>query len=299
MNYRQLGQSAIRISELSFGCMSLKSDNPNASKVIHQAIEHGVNFFDTADLYEFGLNEELLAAALEGHRKDVYVATKVGNEWTSSKDGWNWNPSKEYILRGAEGSLKRLRTDYIDLYLLHGGTINDPIDETIEAFEILRDQGKIRAYGISSIRPNVIKEYVKRSNIAAVMMQYSLLDRRPEEEILELLGKNDISVIVRGALAKGLLIDKPVKPYLELSLERVQQIQNTTSAIANNDKLKNSQVATGYVLNNKAIATAAVGFRTVEQVSDLLDGYYEHSLSPASYQSLATSPAQQFYTQHR
>ncbi|HCI69569.1 MAG TPA: oxidoreductase, partial [Balneola sp.] len=86
--------------------------------------------------------------------------------------------------------------------------------ETIEAFEILQEQGKILNYGISSIRPNVIEEWIKRSNMSSVMMQYSLLDRRPEEECLDMLNKSDISVITRGTLAKGMLIDKPAKEYL-------------------------------------------------------------------------------------
>src|SRR5699024_9731546 len=95
--------------------------------------------------------------------------------------------------------------DYIDIYQLHGGTIDDPIDETIEAFEELVKEGYIRYYGISSIRTNVIKEYIQKSNIINVMMQYSLLDRRPEEEVLDLLNANQISVVTRGSLAKGML----------------------------------------------------------------------------------------------
>ena len=140
-----------------------------------------------ADLYDKGENEKLIGAALKEKRKDVIIATKVGNQWRADGSGWDWNPRKEYILSCVEGSLQRLNIDYIDLYQLHGGTIQDPIDETIEAFELLVQQGKIRYYGISSIRPNVIREYVKRSNIVSVMMQYSLLDRRSEETCLPLL----------------------------------------------------------------------------------------------------------------
>ncbi|BBP90484.1 hypothetical protein BsIDN1_41020 [Bacillus safensis] len=92
---------------------------------------------------------------------------------------------------------------------MHGGTIDDPIDETIEAFEELVEEGVIRYYGISSIRPNVIKEYAKKSNIVSVMMQYSLLDRRPEEWF-SLLEEQSISVVARGPLAKGLLTEKPL-----------------------------------------------------------------------------------------
>ncbi len=99
-------------------------------------------------------------------------------------------------------SLKRLNTDRIDVYQLHGGTIEDPIEETISAFEQLVQQGKIRYYGISSIRPNVIREYVLRSNIVSVMMQYSLLDRRPEEECLPLLAQKDIGVLARAVWLK-------------------------------------------------------------------------------------------------
>src|SRR5439155_6440883 len=120
---------------------------------------------------------------------------------------------------------------YIDLYQLHGGTINDPIDDSIEAFELLKQQGKIRFYGVSSIRPNVIREWIKRSSIVSVMMQYSLLDRRPEEACLDLLLQNNIGVVTRGSLAQGLLLGKPLKPYLGFSEE---QVQKAADAIRNN-----------------------------------------------------------------
>ena len=122
-----------------------------------------------------------LVRALGARRKEVILATKVGNVWDKNGKTWHWNPSKKYILSAVEQSLKRLGTDYIDLYQLHGGTIEDPIDETIDAFETLVASGKIRYYGLSSIRPNVIRAYVKKSNITSVMLQYSLLDRRSEE----------------------------------------------------------------------------------------------------------------------
>lgn len=108
------------------------------------------------------------------------------------------DPSKAYIKEAVKHSLRRLQTDYIDVYQLHGGTIDDPIDETIEAFEELQQEGVIRYYGISSMRPNVIREYVKRSRIVSVMMPYSLLDRRAEEWF-PLLKQHHISVIARTA----------------------------------------------------------------------------------------------------
>src|SRR5699024_5881967 len=107
---------------------------------------------------------------------------------------WFWDPRKQYIEEAVHASLKRLQTDYIDLYLLHGGTIDDPIDETIEAFENLKEKGLIRAYGISSIRPNVIRSYLKHSSIDAIMMQYSILDRRPEM-LLDDIHQQQVSVL--------------------------------------------------------------------------------------------------------
>ncbi len=136
------------------------------------------------------------------------LATKVGNRIIPGQDGWVWDASKAYIMEAVKQSLRRLGTDYIDLYQLHGGTLEDPIDETIEAFETLKEQGWIRWYGISSIRPNVIREYVKRSNIVSVMNQYSIVDRRAEEEVIPLLREHQISIIARGPSAKGILTDK-------------------------------------------------------------------------------------------
>lgn len=144
MNYKQLGKSDLKISEVGFGCMSLKGTQAENEVLIHRAMEGGINYFDTADLYDKGSNEKSLGKAILGKREQVIIATKAGNQWRSNGSGWDWNPTKKYILSAAEASLKRLQTDYVDLYQLHGGTMNDPIDETIEAFELLKQQGKIR-----------------------------------------------------------------------------------------------------------------------------------------------------------
>ena len=203
MRSNRLGSSDLLVSEIGLGCMSLGTDPRRAADIVHRAVELGVTFFDTADLYDRGVNEELVGRALRGVRDRVVIASKVGNRWREDGSGWDWDPSKAYIRQAVEGSLRRLGVEVIDLYQLHGGTIDDPVDETIEAFEELKAEGLIRYYGLSSIRPNVIREYVRRSNIASVMMQYSLLDRRPEEEVFGLLLDHGVSVIVRGPVAKG------------------------------------------------------------------------------------------------
>ena len=196
----------------------------------------------------------------------MILATKVGNVWDNNGKTWHWNPSKKYILTAVDHSLKRLRTDFIDLYQLHGGTIEDPIDETIDAFETLVNSGKIRHYGLSSIRPNVIRAYVEKSNIISVMVQYSLLDRRSEDQILPLLKSHDVGVQARGVLAKGLLMGKPPCPYLNRSKENINLLQKKMLK-------KNIPYApTGFVLANKAIKTAVIGLRTELQLLDFIPG---------------------------
>src|SRR5687767_13925115 len=139
------------------------------------------------------------------------------------------------------------------------------MEETIEAFEMLMQAGKIRYYGISSIRPNVIREYVSRSNIVSVMMQYSLLDRRPEESCLELLQKSSIGVLSRGSLASGLLLGKPPKPYLTHPTSDVQRVSNAITRVADAHRTI-TEVALQFVLGHQAITSAVVGIRSSEQL---------------------------------
>lgn len=298
MTYHQLGKSTLQISEIGFGCMSLPGTDVDDAKVLHRAIELGINFFDTADLYNKGMNEISVGKALKSKRNEIVLATKVGNQWKADGSGWDWNPRKEYILRSVNDSLKRLQTDYIDLYQLHGGTIDDPIDETISAFELLKQQGKIRYYGISSIRPNVIREYVKRSSIVSVMMQYSLLDRRPEETCLDLLKQNNIGVLVRGSIAQGLLVNKPAKEYLQYSANEVTNANQALRAVSG-DYRSFTQTALRYVLNHPAVTSAVVGIRTIEQLEEAVKTISTPILSKEDISVLDKSVKPNRYDQHR
>lgn len=285
MQYKRLEKSSLLISTIGFGCMSLKQGASDNEKLIHAALDAGINFFDTADLYENGYNEEMLGNALRGKRNNTIIATKVGNQRRADGNGWDWNPSKDYILNAVENSLRRLQTDYIDLYQLHGGTMNDNIDETIEAFELLKQQGKIRYYGISSIRPAVIKEYIKKSNIASVMMQYSLLDRRPEEECLDLLYENSIGVLARGSLAQGLLSGKPAKAYLTHTEETVDIAGRAVGFVASSHGAK-AATALQYIFQHPAITSAIAGIRTLAQLEDILRIFDIPEMSGAEYSYL-------------
>ncbi len=293
MKYQFLGNSELKISEVSFGCMSLGKDHSQNELLLRKAFEAGINFFDTADLYDKGWNEESIGKALAPIRDQVIIATKVGNQWRENGSGWDWNPRKEYILKAVEESLRRLQTDYIDLYQLHGGTIDDPVDESIEAFELLKQQGKIREYGISSIRPNVIRIWIEKSNMVSVMMQYSLLDRRPEEECLDVLHQNNISVITRGSLAKGMLLNKPATDYLRYSKEEVEQLQQeihkTRSPVS---------ASLQFVLQHPVVASAVVGIRTEEQLESVIHSFDSEISSPTLF-ALSSILKLNVYSDHR
>lgn len=148
MKKNRLGSSDLYLSEIGLGCISLGTDVEKGIRIIHEAIHLGVNFLDTADLYDFGLNEEIVGKAIKDRRTEVILATKVGNRWNNQKEGWVWDPSAQYIKEEVKESLHRLKIDYIDLYQLHGGTIEDRIEETIAAFEELKKEGLIRSYGM-------------------------------------------------------------------------------------------------------------------------------------------------------
>lgn len=264
---RRLGQSDLEVSLVGFGCMSLGHDHDENARLIHAAVDRGINYFDTADLYQHGENEVTLGRALRGRRRDTIIATKVGNQWRADGSGWDWNPRKAYIKEAVVGSLERLQTDCIDLYQLHGGTIDDPIDEAIEAFEELQKAGSIRHYGISSIRPNVIGEWLERSRVASVMMQYSLLDRRPEEECLGPLKANDVGVVVRGGLAKGLLASKPAAEYLGHQADTVRRVQELLAEVTKPGTTR-GQTALRFCVAHPGVTTVACGIRTMAQLEE-------------------------------
>jgi aryl-alcohol dehydrogenase-like predicted oxidoreductase len=298
MEYCLLGKSDLKISRLGFGCMSLDPKDLQSENILHLAADSGINYFDTADLYNKGQNEMMLGHAFRDKRKELILATKVGNQWRNDGSGWDWNPSKEYILSSIDQSLKRLQTDYIDLYQLHGGTIEDPIDDVIEAFELLKSNGKIRYYGISSIRPNVIREYVKRSSIISVMMQYSLLDRRPEEEMLPLLKENEIGALARGSIAKGLLISKPAEHYLNYSEEEVAMAAKEIRDLSSEERSVES-IAIHYVLSNPAITSAVIGIRTLMQFKHAVASINSNTITETEKNNLSNAIPINFYSEHR
>lgn len=274
--------------------MSLHEANSDNAALLQQAVELGINYFDTADLYDHGENEKLVGRALASVRRKVVIGTKVGNAWRQDGSGWDWNPTPNYIKLAVDRSLQRLQTDYIDLYQLHGGTIDDPIDDIIATFESLQAAGKIRLYGISSIRPNVIRAFVQRGGMSTTMMQYSLLDRRPEEACLDLLTENQISVLARGVLAKGLLACKTADQCLTLTKHQVGEF---LSSLGNREELVSSAI--GYVLAHRAVASAVIGIRTRQQLESALQSYDRSVLTLPDYERLQQLAPRLIYSDHR
>jgi len=296
----RLGASDLLVGEIGLGCMSLGTEETKATAIIHEALELGVNLLDTADLYDSGRNEELVGKAIRGRRSQVVLATKVGNRRVPGQDGWVWDPSKAYILSAVKDSLKRLGTDYIDLYQLHGGTIDDPIDETIEAFEQLKREGVIREYGISSIRPNVIREYAARSSIVSVMNAYSIVDRRAEEEVLPLLREKGIGVIARGPLASGALAAgrEPVKGVPDYELAELVELRERLQELTTPERSL-TQLAIRYSLSDPAVAVAIPGASSREQLLRNVAAADAPELSADEIEAVRRVSKANRYAQHR
>jgi 1-deoxyxylulose-5-phosphate synthase len=296
MKKRTLGQSEFQISEISLGCMSLSTELAEAKYVIAAALDAGINYYDTADLYDRGVNEQVVGAALKEHRQNIILATKVGNRWEHGKEGWHWDTSAAYIQQAVRNSLQRLQTDYIDLYQLHGGTIEDNWEEIIDTFEGLKKEGLIREYGISSIRPNVFVPFLENSNAISNMMQFNIFDERANEYFASIQASG-ASVVTRGSLAKGLLTNewrKRLKDFMNYNeaeakelLENIeQQFEDVHAA------------ALAFNLQYDAVASTVIGARTVEQLIQNLKAYDKsHSIDNIALISNWTK--QDRYTEHR
>ncbi|KZE38106.1 oxidoreductase [Bhargavaea cecembensis] len=299
MKTRKLGNAGPDISEIGLGCMSLPDDARQAERIVDAAMDAGINYFDTADLYGKGRNEELLGKALRGRRADMILATKVGNRWTEGKDGWEWDPSPGHIRKSVHDSLKRLGTDYIDVYQLHGGTADDDLEAVIGVFEDLKREGLIRQYGISSIRPNVFLPFLKNSSAVSNMMQYSLLDRRPEEWLGD-IRSTGASVVARGPIAKGLLTAEAEKRaeamdgYLSYSSIELRKLINEFGRRPG--PLYSAALA--FVLENRTVASAITGASSEEQLKETLSAY-EHMPDSETIRAYAALTAEEHYEKHR
>lgn len=224
MRYINLGSTNIEISVIGFGAWAIGgrwwggTDKDESIKAILVAIENGINFIDTAPAYGKGLSEEIIGKAIKRKREKVILATKCGMVWHTDK-GKFWfkydenttlyrNLTRESIIYELDNSLKRLGTDYIDLYQTHIQDTDTPIEETMEALLDLKSQGKIRAIGVSNASLQDLKIYSIYSAIDSDQEKYSILDNEPDMEILPWCNKNNVTFLAYSPLSQGLLTGK-------------------------------------------------------------------------------------------
>src|SRR6201991_65069 len=207
---RRLGGSSLSVFPIGLGCMSLsgtygKSDDDEAIRVVHHAIDRGVNFLDSSDMYGWGHNETLLGKALAGgHRDKVVLATKFGQtQQPGGANGVNGRP--DYVKQACDASLKRLGVDEIDLYYQHRVDTSVPIEETVGAMGELVKAGKVKALGLSEAKPETIRRAHKTHPLAAVQSEYSLLYREHAEETLATTRPLGIAYVAYSPLGRSLL----------------------------------------------------------------------------------------------
>jgi aryl-alcohol dehydrogenase-like predicted oxidoreductase len=210
MEHRTLGKSGLRVSAIGLGLMSMsgtygKSDDEQSIRVIHAALDHGVDFLDSSDLYGGGQNETLLGRALKGRRKGVVVATKFGNVQSPDGKGAYVDGRPAYVAQACDASLKRLGVDVIDLYYQHRVDPKVPIEETVGAMGRLVERGKVRAIGLSEAAPETIRRAHAVYLITAVQSEYSLLYRDPGEDSIAACRALGVSYVAYSPLGRGLL----------------------------------------------------------------------------------------------
>lgn len=209
MKYRTLGNTSIQLSALGLGCMGMnhgygEPDDIESFATLERALELGINFWDTADMYAGGKNEELVAKVLKPNRDKIFIATKFGF-YNDAEGRLRFDGSPSYIKKAVEGSLTRLNTDVIDLYYAHRIDPDVPVEEMVGAMADLVSEGKIRFIGLSEASPNSIRKAHAVHPVSALQSEYSVMTRDVEKEILPLCRELNISFVPFSPLSRGLI----------------------------------------------------------------------------------------------
>ena len=299
MKMRFMGNTGIKVSEICFGAMTFggKSfwavigalDQSSASALVGQAMEGGINFFDTADVYSEGVAEEMLGKALGTRRKEIILATKVRGR--TGKGPNDVGLSRLHILESCNASLKRLGTDYIDLYQLHSFDPRTPQEETLRALDDLVRSGKVRYIGASNhtgwqlMKALAISERQNLEKFVTLQAYYSLVARELENELVPLCLDQNLGILPWSPLGGGFLTGKyrrgkprpegarrtnPKDQFLQFDEEKGFVIVDELERIAGNHNATITQAALNYLLRKPGVSSVITGARTGEQLADIL-----------------------------
>jgi aryl-alcohol dehydrogenase-like predicted oxidoreductase len=303
MNSRQLGQSDVKVTPMAFGAWAIGgwmwggAEDNAAIKAVQAAYDAGITTIDTAPVYGFGHSEKLVGKALEGVSRDKYqLLTKFGLNWQTeqgnfyfeSKDNdgqpvkvYKW-ASKEKVMAECEDSLRRLKTDYIDLYQIHWSDVTTPVNETFEAVQRLVEQGKVKAAGVCNYSVELIDEALKTIPLASNQVPYSMINRGIEDNVIPQGIEKNIGIIAYSPLQRGLLTGK-IKPghkfnegdgreaskfYTDENIRRAQSLLEEIKAIADKYNATLAQLVINWTINRPGIACVLVGARDEKQVAD-------------------------------
>jgi aryl-alcohol dehydrogenase-like predicted oxidoreductase len=313
MKYRLLGRTGLFVSEICFGAMTFGGKGfwavvgthgeTEADRLVSRAIDAGVNFFDTADVYSEGESERLLGKALASRRHDVILATKVrGRVGPGPNDA---GLSRGHILASIDASLKRLGTDYVDLYQIHGFDPLTPLDETLRALDDVVRSGKARYIGCSNLaawqimKALGISDHAGWSRFASLQAYYSIAGRDLEREVAPLLADQQVGLMVWSPLAGGLLSGKFSKDgagpegtrratfdFPPVDKDRAFRVVDVMRAIAQEKGTTVPRVALGWVLRQKFVSTVIIGAKDEAQLVDNL-GAIEVTFTDAEAKRLA------------